>query len=130
LLVLAVIPAVVGAWLHPKAPGWQQAPMAGAISWAAAQALPNALWIDARSPDEFARDHVAGALSLPPAEWDAHIEKVLGEWQPGRSLVVYCGGGGCKASQAVAERLRTELGLTEVHVLTGGWSGQTTENAP
>lgn len=129
LSLAALVPAALSAWLHPHAPTWQQARVAGTLTWAEAQALTNALWIDARAAKDFARAHVPGALPLPAGEWDSHIEAVLGEWQPGRPIVVYCGGGGCQASQSVAERLRTEMGLTDVSVLAGGWHGQT-EAAP
>lgn len=123
LAILALVPAAASAWLHPRAPAfaWERPLPAGTISRAAALELNNALWVDARSPEEFANGHVPGAILLPPREWDTHVEALLMEWQPGRPIVVYCGGGGCEASQAVARRLREELGLSDVWVLDGGW---------
>lgn len=125
LALVALAPAAVSALWHPRAPAWT-APAAGdgTISWAEAHALPNPLWIDARSPEEFARGHVPTALSLPPAEWETRLEAVLIEWSPERPVVVYCGGNGCLASHAVARRLRDELGFTRVHVLADGWKGE------
>lgn len=124
LILAALVPALASAWLHPRAPAWKAAAEAGTLTWNEANALHNALWIDARTADEFTRGHVGNALSLPAADWDAHIEAVLREWSPGRPVVVYCGGGGCRASHAVAQRLRDELGLSDIHVLAGGWHGE------
>lgn len=124
LALAAVAPALVSAWLHPRAPAWHRVAEAGTLSWTEARALHNALWIDARSAEDFARGHVDTALSLPASAWDAHVEAVLREWSPGRPVVVYCDGDGCRASHAVAQRLRDELGLSDIHVLAGGWHGE------
>lgn len=124
LLLIALVPAVLVAWFHPRAPEWAAPAETDLITWTDAQSLNNALWIDARTPEEFARGHVPSALTLPPAEWDARIEAVLMEWNPERPVVVYCGGSDCRASHAVAQRLRDELGFTDVHVLAGGSHGE------
>lgn len=123
IVLAATVPAGLAAWLHPRAPSWtkEHANAAGLIEWSEAKALSGALWIDARSAEEFARGHVAKAISMPAAEWDARIEAVLTEWSPGQTVVVYCGGNDCLASDAVARRLREELGITDVRVLAGGW---------
>src|SRR5690606_19024005 len=114
---------LVSAWLHPRPPAWEQPVTRGTLDWAAARALDGALWVDARSAEDFARAHVPNALSLPANDWHTHIEALLMAWQPDQPLVVYCGGGACQASQEVAQRLRDELGLTNVWVLAGGWTG-------
>ncbi|MBE2180962.1 MAG: rhodanese-like domain-containing protein [Chthoniobacterales bacterium] len=79
------------------------------------------LWIDARPQSEFDRGHVPGAMLLNEDHWDDLLPAVLEAWMPGRPLVVYCGSEGCRASHQVAERLRVEAGLPDVHVLKGGW---------
>jgi rhodanese-related sulfurtransferase len=126
LLLAAAVPAGVSAWLHPRAPAWTEptrfAPEL--ISWSEAKALAGALWLDARSAQDFARGHVAGAISLPVSEWDERIEAVLTKWSPGQAVIVYCGGNDCLASEAVARRLREELGFTDVRVLAGGWRAE------
>lgn len=121
LLLAALVPALPSAWLHPHAPSWTRTADAGDLSWAQARALRAALWIDARPADQFHRAHVPGALSLPASEWDSRIESVLAAWRPGLPVVVYCDGHGCQASRAVAQRLRDELGLPDIHVLAAGW---------
>jgi len=60
------------------------------------------------------------SVLLNEDEWNALIPDFLNQWEPDKRIVVYCGGGGCQASKAVAARLRTELQLENVHVLKGG----------
>lgn len=79
------------------------------------------LWLDARSKSEFDKGHIPKALLLNEDHWDDLLPAVLEAWTPGSALVVYCGSEGCRASHRVAERLRSEAGLPDVHALKGGW---------
>ena len=81
----------------------------------------NAIWVDARPDNEFARDHVPGALSLNEDRWGELLPQFLAEWSPEKKIVVYCSSQGCNASREVARRLRTEAQLKNVFVLKGGW---------
>lgn len=95
-----------------------------ADEWTVAQARaagPAPLWIDARSPAEFAAGHVPGALSLHEDDWDTLVVPVLLAWEPGRPVLVYCSSRSCDASRQVAARLRRDYQLTNVYVLRGGW---------
>jgi tRNA 2-selenouridine synthase len=106
-----------------------------------------ALVIDARTPHEFAEDHIPGATNLPVVD-DAefaqvgtlhrtdphaaclvgaryallniarHLEPLISKYRPSDRLMVYCFRGG-KRSRAWAEILRN-IGF-EVDVLPGGW---------
>lgn len=118
LAALATLPAA-GAWMLQ--PGRTAAVVQedGTIEPQRAEGL-GALWVDARPRQEFDQAHVAGALPLNEDEWDASLPAVLEQWTPGRPLVVYCGGGACRASKEVAARLR-DAGLSPVYVLRGGW---------
>lgn len=79
------------------------------------------MWIDARPEGDFAVEHVPGALLLNAENWDRLLPAVLNAWSPERKLVVYCNQQNCDASREVARRLREEVGLKDVFVLTGGW---------
>jgi rhodanese-related sulfurtransferase len=81
----------------------------------------NAIWVDARPDDEFARDHVPGALSLNEDRWNELLPQFLAAWSPEKRIVVYCSSQGCNASREVARRLRDEPQLKNVFVLQGGW---------
>jgi rhodanese-related sulfurtransferase len=81
----------------------------------------SAMWVDARPDDEFARDHVPGALSLNEDRWSDLLPQFLAVWSPGKKTVVYCSSLSCNASREVARRLRKEAQLSDVFVLEGGW---------
>ena len=118
LLVVALVPALLSAWLHPRKPEWQRT---GDVSLATTAAWTDVLWVDARSPETFAKGHIPDAKNLTPAAWESLVESIVEVWKPGMRVVVYCDGHGCEASHEVAARLKAELGLENVHVLTGGW---------
>jgi len=82
-----------------------------------------AIWVDARPEDEFATDHVPGAISLNEDQWNELVPQFLAVWAPGKKTVVYCSSLSCNASREVAHRLRktTEPPMENVFVLEGGW---------
>ncbi len=108
---------------NPNRPGpLDDALQEGEIRLQDAAALPRpVLWIDARSRSEFDQGHIPGAVLLNEDHWDDLLPMVLEAWMPGQPLVIYCGSEECRASRQVAERLRVEAGLPDVHVLKGGW---------
>ena len=81
----------------------------------------NVVWVDARPDEEFARDHVPGALSLNEDRWNELLPPFLAMWSPEKKVVVYCSSLSCNASREVARRLRKEAQLSDVFVLEGGW---------
>jgi rhodanese-related sulfurtransferase len=81
----------------------------------------NAIWVDARPDEEFARDHVPGALSLNEDRWNELLPQFLAAWSAEKKIVVYCSSQSCNASREVAHRLRNEAQLPNVFVLKGGW---------
>ena len=81
----------------------------------------NVIWVDARPDDEFASDHVPGAISLNEDRWNELLPEFLAAWSPGKKIVVYCSSLSCNASREVARRLRKEAQLPDVFVLEGGW---------
>jgi len=88
----------------------------------------NAIWVDARPDEEFARDHVPGALSLNEDRWNELLPQFLAAWSPGKKVVVYCSSLSCNASREVARRLRKEAQLPDVFVLEGGWEAWLKKN--
>ena len=81
----------------------------------------NVIWVDARPDEEFARDHVPGALSLNEDRWNELLPQFLAVWSPAKKIVVYCSSLSCNASREVARRLRKEAQIPDVFVLEGGW---------
>jgi rhodanese-related sulfurtransferase len=88
----------------------------------------NAIWVDARPDEEFARDHVPEALSLNEDRWNELLPQFLAVWSPGKKVVVYCSSLSCNASREVASRLRREAQLPDVFVVEGGWEAWVKKN--
>ena len=124
LLALALVPALISAWLNPKRPAWNWTrPAVNELALADAMQLsPPVIWLDARPDEEYAAQHVPGALSLNEDHWDELLAKFMAVWQPGTRVVVYCNSQRCDASREVAARLRHELQINNVFVLQGGWN--------
>lgn len=122
LLLIALVPAAISGALQL---GWNpEEPLGpGEVSITTARNWGDKVqWVDARPRAKFERAHINGALLLNEDEWTKLVGPFLDAWDPDKTIVVYCDGGSCEASEAVAERIRTELRLGDVHVLKGGWS--------
>lgn len=121
LLLLAAGPALLAAWLHPRAPAWnrERAGVAEVTAeWVRARRAA-VLWVDARGEAAFRRDGIPGAVHLNEERWDEPMGEFLARWQPGRLVVVYCDEQ-CASSQDVARRLRREARIDDIYVLRGG----------
>ena len=81
----------------------------------------NAIWIDARPAEEFAQEHVPGAILLNEDRWNELLPQMLATWSPEKRIVVYCSSESCGSSREVARRLRKEAQMKNVFVLEGGW---------
>lgn len=86
------------------------------------------VWIDARPDNEFARDHVPGAILLNEDRWNELLPQFLAVWSPEKKVVVYCSAQSCDLAREVAERLRKEVQLPDVFVLDGGWEAWVKKN--
>lgn len=81
----------------------------------------SALFLDARSPAQFAEGHIEGALSLPWEEFDESFARALNGFPPETPLVTYCDGESCGSSRELAMALLAK-GYGNVRVLVNGWS--------
>jgi rhodanese-related sulfurtransferase len=99
-------------------PSGESVTVAQARAWGA-----DAIWVDARPEEEFARDHVPGAILLNEDHWNDLLPHFLGEkWSPDKKIVVYCSTKSCNLAREVARRLREEAKLpNDIRVLDGGW---------
>ena len=92
-----------------------------------------AIFIDSRSRQDFATGHVPGALNIPFDEMKEEevkqgeeaskksLSQILLSFPPESVLVVYCEGGDCQTSLALA-RLIHDLGFKDIRVFEGGWA--------
>jgi rhodanese-related sulfurtransferase len=122
LAALALVPGLGQAIYFRDRVSWRS-PIPASEMITATQARAwggNAIWVDARPDEEFARDHVPGALSLNEDRWNELLPQFLAAWSPEKKTVVYCSSQSCNASREVAHRLRNEAQLPNVFVLQGG----------
>ncbi len=119
LAALALVPALVSGVIQLK----REEPLAaGEIRAATARMWgEQVLFVDARNAKRFDEAHIPGAVLLNTEQWGALFPAFLDAWDPDKTVVVYCDGGGCEASHDVAERLRQELQVQTVFVLKGGF---------
>jgi rhodanese-related sulfurtransferase len=123
LTALALLPGVGQAIYFRDKVSWQSpVPASEMVTVDQARAWGRSvIWIDARPDNEFARDHVPGALPLNEDRWSELLPQFLATWSPEKKIVVYCSSLSCNASREVAHRLRNEARLPSVFVLEGGW---------
>ena len=79
-----------------------------------------ALFVDARSAEEYAELHIPGAVNLSRERLDQEGARAVAGIPTDRELVVYCGLSSCEASLKAAEKLQ-ELGYKQIMVFMGGF---------
>jgi rhodanese-related sulfurtransferase len=78
------------------------------------------VFLDSRAADLYGSGHVPRARSLPATEIGASVPPFVRELPKEMSLVLYCEGGDCQSSLALAKRLNDE-GFRDIRVFSGGW---------
>ena len=128
MAALALLPGAGEAIYFRDKISWRSAiPLSESVTVEQARAwAENAMWVDARPDDEFARDHVPGALSLNEERWNELLPQFLAVWSPEKKIVVYCSSLSCNASREVARRLRKEAQLPD-GVRARRWLGSVAE---
>ncbi len=79
-----------------------------------------ALFVDARSADEYREGHIDGAISIPDQRFDDYIGPFMAANPPETLLITYCEGKACILSQDLAEKLIL-AGFDNVFHLRDGW---------
>ncbi len=77
------------------------------------------LFLDARPPDEYTAEHIAGAVNLPYDEFDEYLGALAGQLSAYPCLVTYCDGTDCHSSIELAIKL-CDSGFADVKVFFGG----------
>jgi len=83
-----------------------------------------AYFLDARHEDEFDLGHIEYAQWLPATRFDTDPEgalRVIGSIPPDGTIVIYCVGGDCDASENTAARLE-HYGFTDLRIMGVGYS--------
>ena len=79
------------------------------------------LFLDARTPADYAAGHIANALSLPAEQFDETYPRIAPLLTPDMPVIVYCNGVQCDLSHEVRDKLRA-LGYKNVRILVNGWT--------
>jgi rhodanese-related sulfurtransferase len=78
-----------------------------------------AIFLDAREPDEYAEGHIPGAINFPFEEWDQYWADIQAKLTPESRIVCYCGGLDCEASLDMARELKVQ-GYPNSYIFFGG----------
>ena len=88
-----------------------------------------AVFIDARSDEDFRKGHIQGAKSLPWQDVDQRFIEIAEDISPDVTIITYCDGETCKLSHDLALFL-IDMGFKDVRVLVNGWSVWQETNLP
>ncbi len=89
----------------------------------------DALFVDARSQNDYANGHIPGAISLPVGQFEAGIGLFLNRYPPEQPIVTYCSGRTCEDSHDLARAL-SDVGFTNVRIFIDGFPGWEAEGYP
>lgn len=87
----------------------------------ALHSVQGAVFVDARSDDDYLAGHISGALNIPWSDFDNRQVEALTDVTPDSFVIVYCDGEACSLSHEVANALIAQ-GFANVRVLVNGWS--------
>ncbi len=76
--------------------------------------------VDGRAKTAYDIEHIPGAVSLPTESEPAEFLAFATKHPQNTAIVVYCGSENCDAAHELAEKLRKELGFTNVKEMPGG----------
>jgi rhodanese-related sulfurtransferase len=85
--------------------------------------------LDARPADDYRRGHLPGAVSLPYASVEQHMEDVQKLLTPAQPIMTYCSGENCDESFLLTLYLRRQ-GFTNAVLFTGGFTQWKTAGCP
>ncbi len=80
-----------------------------------------AIFLDARSPRDYAMGHIRGAQNIPWQSFDQYIDRVFATIPEDARIVTYCDGEHCSLSEDLAKEL-VSMGYKKVQVLLNGWT--------
>jgi len=122
--------ALVGAWA-PKVlasgvtvpPSYMEGQDAPVINLSEAMTAYNsgqAIFLDARTMEDYKAGHIKGAIQLYMEEFDIEYAEVKDQLPKDALIITYCGGDECELSLFLTRNLR-EQGYTNLKVFFGGW---------
>jgi len=80
-----------------------------------------AIFMDARSLEEYNEGHIKGAISFPYMEVDSKFVEIMSEIPEDSVIITYCDGKTCELSIDLADFLRN-TGYKKVWAISNGWT--------
>lgn len=87
------------------------------------------LFVDARDPDEFALEHIPGAVNISADALLTGLDAAVSGLAKDKPLIVYCGNLACPKSRDLAEGLKAS-GFTSLSVMPEGMEGWKAAGGP
>ena len=88
-----------------------------------------AVFVDARSDEDYESGHIPGAVSLPAGRFDQLIDDFIDQHSLDQPVVTYCSGRTCEDSHKLAQ-LFSDVGFKDVKVFIDGYPGWEKEGYP
>lgn len=88
-----------------------------------------AIFLDARTEDEYKEGHIKGSLNLPFENFQVKFPSVADSLKTDKFIITYCSGTECQSSIHLAEVLMG-MRYKKVRVFFGGWIEWTKANYP
>ncbi len=88
-----------------------------------------AVFVDARSLEDYEEGHIKGAVSLSVGQFNVVIDTFKTQYSTASTIVTYCSGRTCDDSHKLAQLL-FEQGYTKVGVFIDGYPGWEAEGFP
>lgn len=99
--------------------GWEKYAISLEMAWEKYDS-GEALFLDARSVDDYAAGHILGALNFPADDFESQLSQIFDLLIGDREVITYCGGEECHSSTDLADALRA-VGCVKVWVFYSGW---------
>jgi rhodanese-related sulfurtransferase len=86
----------------------------------------SAVMVDARSPEDFQRGHVRGAINVPSNHKETYVAQLKRDYPADQLIIIYCGSSQCHAGDSVYDYAISQ-GFTNMRVFKAGWKGLSSE---
>lgn len=80
----------------------------------------SAVVIDARSPEDFTRGHIRGAINFPAGRMEEYLPEISRNIELDQLIIIYCSSITCESGDMVYEYLQ-QLGYRNMRVFKPGW---------
>lgn len=90
---------------------------------------PETVFVDSRNCDDYAKNHVKGAVCLPPDDVEQRFPSVEPLMAPENRLILYCYGPDCDMAERVATFL-AQLGYKNMMIMSSGFPAWERANFP